>query len=279
MGAEISRIYGPGNLMTHRLLVSVRGKLEATAAAHGGAHIADVEYPASALGTPYPLNIAAVRKGLNSAGYTHVQVSTNIGERQHERANACQAALGVAVAGADLIKFGLAELPLEAAVYLGRQIVRTVRQWFPQKKLYAAVFLDQDLQRSFEVLRDSFPLVRRIGADGVLIDTFNKGIGKGLLDYCSVADVKQFARRMHAMRKEAWLAGSIRRDELALLWHAGADVICVRGAACKPGKGEGRFGEVQSNIVAELAATIPKRSKPSSSSVNSNANLVDTSRR
>lgn len=46
-----------------RLLVSVRGPKEALAAAEGGAHIADVEYPASALGTPYPLNIKAVREG------------------------------------------------------------------------------------------------------------------------------------------------------------------------------------------------------------------------
>jgi len=31
----------------------------------GGARIADVEYPASALGTPYPLNILAVRERLD----------------------------------------------------------------------------------------------------------------------------------------------------------------------------------------------------------------------
>ena len=43
------------------LLVSVRGPQEALAAAEGGAHIADVEYPASALGTPYPLNIKGNR--------------------------------------------------------------------------------------------------------------------------------------------------------------------------------------------------------------------------
>ncbi|MEW6715801.1 MAG: (5-formylfuran-3-yl)methyl phosphate synthase [Nitrospirota bacterium] len=52
-----------------RLLVSVRGPREALAAIKGGAHIADVEYPASALGTPYPLNIMTVRNRLNKAGY------------------------------------------------------------------------------------------------------------------------------------------------------------------------------------------------------------------
>jgi hypothetical protein len=46
-----------GQFPMQRLLVSVRGPNEAVAAAKGGAHIADVEFPGSALGTPYPLNI------------------------------------------------------------------------------------------------------------------------------------------------------------------------------------------------------------------------------
>lgn len=44
-----------------RLLVSVRGPQEALAAAEGAAHIADVEYPASALGSSYALNIKGNR--------------------------------------------------------------------------------------------------------------------------------------------------------------------------------------------------------------------------
>ena len=53
----------PGAVSLQRLLVSVRGPNEAVAAAKGSAHIADVEYPASALGIPYPLNIKTVREG------------------------------------------------------------------------------------------------------------------------------------------------------------------------------------------------------------------------
>ena len=71
-----------------RLLVSVRGPTEALAAARGGAHIADVEYPASALGTPYPLNIKAVRDRLNNEGFSQVPISTNIGEDQPRRSTA-----------------------------------------------------------------------------------------------------------------------------------------------------------------------------------------------
>ena len=76
-----------------RLLVSVRGPQEALAAAEGRAHIADVEYPASALSTPYTLNIKAVRQHLDEHGFKEMSISTNIGEDQPVRSAACQAAL------------------------------------------------------------------------------------------------------------------------------------------------------------------------------------------
>ena len=194
---------------SQRLLVSVRGPVEAIEAAKGGAQIADVEYPASALGTPYPLNIASVRARLNRSRYKRVAVSTNIGEVQTVRASSCQAALGVAVAGADLIKFGLAEQSLDAAIYLAGSIIRTVRTLArQQKKLLPAVFVDTDMRRFIDPIRDSPALARKSGADGILIDTFNKAIGKGLLDYCSLDDVTRFVRAMHRMKKEAWIAGS-----------------------------------------------------------------------
>ncbi len=239
-----------------RLLVSVRGPVEAEAAARGGAMIADVEFPASALGTPYPLNVAAVKSRVKKK-HPRVGISTNIGEIQRERANACQAALGVATAGADLIKFGLAELPLKAATYQGREIIRSVRKWFPKKKLYPAVFIDTDMQRYFDALLESPQLAKDIDANGVLVDTFEKGIGKGLLDYVTVKDIAVWIRKLHAMGKEAWIAGSITKQELPELWRAATDVICVRGAACEQQRDAGRFGAVSAKIVKELVATIP----------------------
>lgn len=234
-----------------RLLVSVRGPKEALAAIKGGAHIADAEYPASALGTPYPLNIMTVRNRLNKAGYKRIPVSTNIGEVPGVRASSCQAALGVATAGADLIKCGMAELPYEAAVYLGKQLVRTVRKFYPKKKIYPAVFVDDDMQRFFKPFEEGVKLIKEIHANGILIDTFNKSIGKGLLDYCTLKDIKHFVKMCHKHKKEAWIAGSIKKDELHDLWATGVDVICVRGAACES-KGNGRFGEVKAKIVADL---------------------------
>jgi len=239
-----------------RLLVSVRGPREALEAAKGGAKIADVEYPASALGTPYPLNILSVRKELTKKGYKSVAVSTNIGEKQDNRSTACQAALGVAISGADIVKCGLAELPIEAAIYLGNSLVRTVKTFFPKKKVIPAVFVDPDMQRFFHPFEQGPELIQKIRADGLLLDTFSKSLGRGLLDYCTISQIRKFASKCHRINKEAWIAGSITHGELPELWNTGVDVICIRGAACEQ-SGKGRFGEVKSRIVAELVATMP----------------------
>lgn len=239
------------------LLVSVRGPREAVVAALGGADIADVEYPTSALGTPYPLNILSVREALDEAGHQRIRVSTNIGESQHDRASSCQAALGVATAGADIIKCGLAELPLEAAVYQADSLVRTLRKFYRKKKIILAVFADTDLRRFFDPFAAGRTLVTEAEADGILVDTFNKLTGRGLLDYCTSDEIHALTEACHEDAKEVWVAGSLTAEELPDVWSAGVDVACVRGAACES-MGRGRFGEVSEQLVRDLVATIPK---------------------
>jgi uncharacterized protein (UPF0264 family) len=124
-----------------KLLVSVRGKNEALEAYRGGAHILDAEYPGSALGTPYPLNIMTIRANLPR----DIPVSTNIGEKQIVWSTASQAALGVALAGADIIKVGLADLNFKDAAYVMRNVVRNVNNWFPPKVLIPTFFADSDI--------------------------------------------------------------------------------------------------------------------------------------
>lgn len=243
--------------MKQRLLVSVRGKKEALAAWKGGAEIIDVEYPASALGTPYPLNIAAVRGALPKAA----RVSTNIGEEQSVGGTACQAAIGVAVAGAHYVKAGLACLDRDDAEYLGRSIVRSVRRFAPGRKIYPAFFADPDHASTYLNPIDEGPAVGvSIRANGVLIDTFDKDAGHGLLDYVDLKGIRRFVRLCHASSIEAWVAGSITLDELPKIWRAGVDVVCVRGAACVKSD-KGRFSQVDTGLVRELAATIPRSSR------------------
>ena len=237
-----------------RLLVSIRGKKEALAAVKGGAHIADVEFPASALGTPYPLNIRAVRNAVPRK----VKVATNIGEEQSGRSSACQAALGVALAGADIVKLGLAKMSLGEAKEFGPALVRTVKKWFPRKQCIPALFADERLAKWYiDPIKQGPELAKHMKADGLLVDTFDKTIGMGLMDYYSIGDIRRFVKKCHDRKIEAWLAGSIGKDELPALWETGVDVICVRGAACRKGTGPGRFGEVDARLVKELVKTIP----------------------
>jgi hypothetical protein len=201
------------------------------------------------------LNIKAVRGALDRSGFQHVPISTNIGEDQPRRSTACQAALGVAIAGADYIKCGLAGLEPRAAEYLGRNLVRTIREWCHGKKVYPAVFPEEEFAISLDPLIDGPKLVEQIDCDGLLIDTFHKNIGKGLLDYYDLRQLEQFVKALHTIGKEAWLAGSLAEDELSGLWNTGVDVICVRSAACERHGAEGRFGDVTAARVRRLADT------------------------
>lgn len=239
-----------------RLLVSVRGPNEAVEAARGGAHIADVEHPSSALGTPYPLNIKAARDRLDSEGFQDVPISTNIGEEQRMRSSACQAALGVAVAGANYVKCGFAGLDPKAAAYLGRSLVRTVKEWRPECRVYPAIFPEEEFAVSFDPLVDGPRLVEELRCDGLLIDTYYKGIGKGLLDYCNSDQLAQWVESIHDLGAEAWVAGGLSKDDLPQLWKIGVDVICVRGAASEQLGGLGRFGAVTSELVRQLVESI-----------------------
>lgn len=197
-----------------RLLVSVRGKKEALTAAKAGAHIVDVEYPASALGTPYPLNIRAVRRGVPKT----VTVSTNIGEEQSGRSTACQAALGVALAGADIIKVGLARMSLGEAKEFAPNVVRTVKKWFTRKQVILALFADPRLAEWYiDPIRQGPELAAWAKADGLLIDTFDKTMGLGLLDYCNPVRIRRFVGSCHQRGLEAWVAGSIGQEEMPVL--------------------------------------------------------------
>lgn len=238
--------------MKQKLLVSIRGKKEAVEAYKGGADIIDVEYPASALGTPYPLNIQAVRNALPRK----IKIATNIGEEQKERrSTACQAVLGVALAGADIIKAGLAGYSYKEANYLGKNIVRTVKHWFPNKQVIPAVFADKNLREILDPVAEGPKLGNAIKADGVLIDTFDKESKQNkITKLLTIAEVSKFVQKCHSLKLEAWIAGSIELKELPKLWATGVDVICIRGAACI--RGNKRMGMISCKLVRDLIKTV-----------------------
>ena len=93
--------------------------------------------------------------------------------------------------------------------------------------------------------------------DLMLAGRLFRTLGPAIHDYCKLGEISAFVDTIHGMKKEAWIAGSIRLDELQALWDTGVDVICVRSAACANDKGAGRFGKVSEAKVRELVATLP----------------------
>lgn len=236
-----------------RLLVSVRGPNDARAAVAGGAHIIDAEYPKSALGTVHPGNIDRIR----SVTPRRLPVSTKIGEVQNVWSTSAQATLGVALAGADIIKVGLGRLTATKATRLIKDIARQMRFFFrrPSKVLIVTLFADKNLKRICDPVRDGRAIASKAKVAGVLIDTFVKRRGHTLLDLMDLDEITAFVRSCHGARIEAWIAGSIKRHQMPSLWETGVDVICVRGAACEGG--EGRLGTVSVERVRELVESIP----------------------
>jgi uncharacterized protein (UPF0264 family) len=190
------------------LLVAVRGPNEAAEAVEGGADLVDVE-AASASGTPYPLNIRGVRDRLVEMGRPDVLVSTSIGKVPHSRALASQAALGVAVAGADIVRFGLAEQTLKSASYLATNLIRTVRALAPgPKKLLPVIYVDEDMRRFLRPFEEGPELAVESKADGVVLDVFNERLGVGVLDTCRPDQIAGFAAALHEHGKEPGCPGS-----------------------------------------------------------------------
>lgn len=237
--------------MQRRLLVSVRGKNDALEAIKGGAHIIDAEYPGSALGTCYPANINAIRKHTPPDRL----ISTNIGEKQFVWSTAGQAAVGVAYAGADIVKVGLAELPFNQAKRVMKNVVKQLRFFFNDtpKMAVTTLFADEYLRKILDPISKGWEVSVFAKADAVLIDTFDKQVEKGLLDWLSVKELKRFAKNCHDNNQEAWIAGSITKGQMPELWQTGIDVICVRGAACETGTG--RQGKVSASKVKNLLKT------------------------
>ena len=138
-------------------------------------------------------------------------------------------------------------------------VIKQVRFFFKKRPstMIATFFADEALRGIFDPVSNGAELAAYAKADGVLIDTFDKDCGKGLLDWMDIKEIRRFAQNCHSRDQEAWIAGSIVGDQMSELWSAGVDVICVRGATCETGAG--RQGKVSAELVFQLTRAIPKR--------------------
>jgi uncharacterized protein (UPF0264 family) len=96
---------------------------------------------------------------------------------------------------------------------------------------FPEVGIDSFGERPMDVARKGLELTHKARWQGMLIDTFEKYTGKRYGDFYSLDDTRALARAAHRAGLEFWIAGSIRRDEVADHLACDVDLICFGGAA------------------------------------------------
>lgn len=229
-----------------KLLVSPINIEEAKAAANGGADIIDVKNPKEgSLGANFPWVIRAVKEAVNSK----TPISATIGDMNYKPGTASLAALGAAVAGAEYVKVGLYDIQTrEQAIDMAQHVVKSVKGYYPAKKVVIAGYSDYRRINSIPV--EILPLVcADCGADVVMMDTGIKD-GRSTFEFMSHEELSSFVESAHDLGLETAIAGTIKFEDIDPLNLIGPDIIGVRGCVC----GGDRNSAIQQKLVEELKA-------------------------
>ncbi len=76
---------------------------------------------------------------------------------------------------------------------------------------------------------------------------------------CRRKPAGSFVRLAHDAGLLAALAGSVKREDLALLTRIGTDIVGVRGAVCEGG--DRNAGRIQPRLVAEFRAEMDRHAR------------------
>jgi uncharacterized protein (UPF0264 family) len=225
-----------------QLLVSVRHVSEVAAALAGGADIIDAKEPgAGALGA---VGLSAFRE-ICAAAERHVPVSAALGDIVDTR-DAEAIARAYASAGASFVKVGFAGTTDPSRV---QQVVAAAvagASCAPSCAVVAVAYADADRIAAIEP-RAVLECTARTGARAVLLDTASKS-GASLRELVTSVWLRKWVADAHAFGLSAALAGKLTEDDVAFVHQACADIIGVRGAACR----DGRLGVVSTAKVRQL---------------------------
>jgi (5-formylfuran-3-yl)methyl phosphate synthase len=229
-----------------RLLVSVRGPVEARAARRGGADVIDAKDPAhGALG---PVRGAALAAICRAAGAAH-PVSAALGDVGDEGDGDGASVVGRAAAAARLgvafVKVGFGGIASER---WARRFAGSVRRGVGAETGVVLVAYADWRAVAGLVPERIVTVAADVGARGVLLDTARKGAT--LFALMPPDHVARWVGLAHAAGLFAALAGGLRGADFATARALGAELVGVRGAACVGG----RLGRVSANRVARLKA-------------------------
>jgi len=238
-----------------KLLVSPVNEKEAFEAVAGGADIVDVKNPREgALGANFPWVIKRIRE----LTPRNIQVSCALGDVPNLPGSVSLAALGAALLGVDYVKVGLYGFKTARdAIYLLQNVNEAAKQYNPKIKVAAAGYADAQRIGALDPMQIP-DIAFKAHVDVAMLDTAVKD-GKSLLTFISLEHLKEFADYSHHLGLEVAFAGSLRKEDLPVIYSLGADIAGLRGAACT--NSDRVNGALKRNLVKELVEVIKQAEK------------------
>jgi uncharacterized protein (UPF0264 family) len=201
---------------------------EASEAIAGGADIIDVKNPQEG---PLGANFPWVIKQIREITPKNIQVSCTIGEAPNLPGSISLAALGAALLGVDYIKVGLRGFnTVREAVCFLENVKRAAKECNPNVKLVAAGYADAERAGTLDPMLIP-EIASKARVDVAMLDTAIKD-DKNLFNFLSSQQLAKFVNSSHKFGLEAALAGSLRKQDLPLVYRLGADIAGFRGAVC-----------------------------------------------
>ena len=238
-----------------KLLISPLNEKEASEAIAGGADIIDVKNPQEgALGANFPWVIKRIRE----IAPRKIQVSCALGDVPNLPGSISLAALGAASLGVDYIKVGLYgfKTPQEA-VFLLQNVNKAAKECNPKIKVVATGYADAERISALDPMLIP-DIASKAQVDLAMIDTAVKD-GKNIFNFLAVKQLEKFVDEAHKLGLEAALAGSLRKQDLPMVYDLGADVAGIRGAACTNSDRDN--GQITRKLVQELVETVKQAEK------------------
>jgi uncharacterized protein (UPF0264 family) len=223
---------------------------EALEAIAGGADIIDVKNPQEgALGANYPWVIKRIREITPK----NLEVSCTVGEVGNFPGAFSLAALGAASLGVDYIKVGLYGIKTPGeAIFLLQNVNRAAKEY--NSKIKVAVAGYADAERIGAIDPCLIPeIAYKAQVEVAMLDTSVKD-GKNLFDHLTVEQLKKFVDSAHGFGLIAALAGSLRKQDLPVVYSLGADIVGLRGAACT--NSNRVTGQITKKLVCELVEVV-----------------------
>ena len=230
-----------------RLLVSVRSAGEVGAALEGGADIIDAKEPArGSLGAVGPDALAAIAARTPPV----VPLSVALGDcaGAEEAVLAVRSARVPARHSPVYLKLGFAGVPSATQI---RRLLEAARipAAAASARMVAVAYADHDAAHA-PAPDDVLRAAAAGGADGLLVDTWRKD-GRGLLDHLGLERLAALSAEARSTGLFFAVAGSLDPAAVARV-AAIADVVGVRGAACRGG----REGRLDAGLVRRLRRSL-----------------------